>query len=382
MESAPPWHWPRAAYLHIPFCAHHCGYCDFAIAVGQHDLRDAYLDALAQELATLRQPQPMHSRFLGGGTPSELTAAQLDRLGALLDHWLPLTSGAEFSIEANPDSLDAEKIRVLAAHGLTRVSLGAQSFHPAILRQLDRRHEPAVIPRVVELLRSAGLTVALDLIFGVPGQTLADWQADLEQALALEPEHLSTYGLTFEKGTPLWKRWQRSEVQPMDEETELAMYAAGIDRLEAAGFEHYEVSNFARPGQRCRHNLVYWANEAYFGFGMGAARYVAGCREINVRHLQTYLQRVQGGRSPTQQSETLPPRERALETAAIQLRRAEGIVRACFAEQTGSDLDALVGDVLVRHCELGLLADDGAGVRLTRAGKYVADAVVAALFRA
>ena len=217
----------------------------------------------------------------------------------------------EFSIEANPDSLDADKIRVLADHGVTRVSLGAQSFSPAVLRALDRRHCPEETPRAVERVRSRIAQVSVDLIFGAPGQTLAEWRADLTQALTLEPDHISTYGLTYEKGTPLWKQRERGEVQSLDEDTELAMYQTAIDVLEAAGFEHYEISNFARPNRRCRHNETYWANEAYFGFGMGAARYVMRRRELNTRDLKTYMRRVLSGEAATFQSEELEPLERA-----------------------------------------------------------------------
>ena len=372
----PPWLWPRAAYLHVPFCAHHCGYCDFAIAVGQESSVELYLDALAAELATLGTPQPVRTVFLGGGTPTHLSAPQLERLLAAVNRWLPLAAGGEFSVEANPDSLGADKIRVLAEHGVTRVSLGAQSFHANVLAALDRQHRPEETPRAVERVRSRIEQVSLDLIFGAPGQTLAEWRDDLTQALALRPDHLSTYGLTYEKGTPLWKQRERGDVKALDEETELAMYQSAIDVLEVAGFEHYEISNFARPGRRCRHNEVYWANEAYFGFGMGAARYVMGRRELNTRDLTTYIRRSLSGESPTFQSEELEPAERARETMAVQLRRASGIGRAAFQAQTGYALDDVAGEPLRRLVGQGLLADDGERVRLTRQGKYVADTVI------
>jgi oxygen-independent coproporphyrinogen-3 oxidase len=375
----PPWRWPRAAYVHVPFCAHHCGYCDFAIAVGQESRIDAYLDALAAELATLGEPQPVQTVFLGGGTPTYLSAGQLAQLLGTVTRWLPLQDGAEFTIEGNPGTLDAGKVAALADHGVNRVSLGAQSFSPRLLRVLERDHAPDDVPRAVECVRQRIERVSLDLIFGVPGQTLADWDADLSRALALEPDHVSTYGLTYEKGTPLWKQRRRGEVQPLAEEAELALYAHGIDTLEAAGFEHYEISNFARPGCRSRHNQVYWANEAYFGFGMGAARYVNGWREMNTRSLAGYIQRALAGEPTTFQAEELAPEERARETTVVQLRRAEGIQRAAFREQTGYDLDALAGVALGRFVELGLLRDDGESVALTRQGKYVADAVMQGL---
>lgn len=375
-SSLPLWLWPRAAYVHIPFCAHHCGYCDFAIATGQDHLIELYLDALAAELSTLNQPTPVRTVFLGGGTPSHLSATQLERLLAAVRRWLPLQGGGEFSVEANPDSLDAEKMTVLADHGVTRVSLGAQSFHPRLLRVLERKHGPDEVPRAVERVRRRIGQVSLDLIFGVPGQTPGEWREDLARAVALEPDHVSTYGLTYEKGTPLWKQRQRGLVRPLDEEAELDMYAAAIDILEAAGFEHYEISNFARPGRRCRHNETYWANEAYFGFGMGAARYVLGRRELNTRDLHAYIRRTLSGEPATFQSEELEPVERARETMAVQLRRADGIDRAVFRAQTGFDLDSVAGEALVSLREQGLIEDDGRRVRLTRRGKYVADAVI------
>jgi oxygen-independent coproporphyrinogen-3 oxidase len=375
-DRPPAWLWPRAAYIHVPFCAHRCSYCDFAIAVGQDHLIELYLDGLSAELVTLGTPQPVQTIFLGGGTPTYLNAVQLDRLLGEINRWLPVEPGHEFTVEANPGTLDADKVAVLAGHGVTRVSLGAQSFHPHLLQALERDHDPAEVPRAVESVRQRIDQVSLDLIFGVPGQTAGEWQDDLERALALGPDHVSTYGLTYEKGTPLWKRRNRGEVVALDEEQELVLYAQGIDTLEAAGFEHYEISNFARPGCRSRHNQVYWANEAYFGFGMGAARYVNGHRELNTRNLKAYIQGALSGESTTFQSEVLSPEERARETMALQLRRREGINRAAFRAQTGYDLDALTGPVIARHVEQGLLSDEGGSVFLTRRGKYVADALI------
>jgi oxygen-independent coproporphyrinogen-3 oxidase len=219
------------------------------------------------------------------------------------------------------------------------------------------------------------------LIFGVPGQQLEDWLFDLDQALALEPAHLATYGLTYEKGTRLWKQRRQGLVQALDEEVELTLYTRAMDVLQGAGFEHYEISNFARPGCRCRHNEVYWANHAYFGFGQGAARYVDGVRQTTIRDLASYLKRVQAGRPTHFQCEELPPRERALETIAVQLRRAEGIERRSFLVQTEFALDDLVGPTLLRLSGLELIKDEGDSVALTRKGKCVADAVITELMK-
>jgi oxygen-independent coproporphyrinogen-3 oxidase len=372
--TPPPWLSPRTAYVHVPFCAHHCGYCDFAVTVGQDHQIELYLDALAVELATLGTPQPMETMFIGGGTPTHLSPAQLERLLTTLRQWLPVAG--EFSIESTPESITDEKCRVLAAHGVTRVSVGVQSFRPHLLKSLDRLHRIEHIPRAVEAVRKHIPSLSFDLIFAAPGATLADWTADLNDALRYGTDHISTYGLTYEKGTPLWKQRFRGEVNPVTEDDELAMYETAIDFLSADGFEHYEISNFARPGRRCRHNERYWANEAYHGFGVGAARYVGGSREMNVRNTTDYIRKVLSGESPTFQSERLEGRERAVETAVIQLRRTDGVGRARFREQTGVDFDPLFGERLAMLISQGLLADTGPSVRLTRRGKFVADGVI------
>jgi oxygen-independent coproporphyrinogen-3 oxidase len=372
----PPWLFPRAAYIHIPFCAHHCGYCDFAVATGQDHLIELYLDALEAELSTLQEPRQIATLYLGGGTPTYPSPGQLEHLFTTLRRWFVLLPGYEFSVEANPRTLSAEKVAVLARHGVNRVSLGAQSFQTRSLAVLERDHQPAEVIRAVELVKRKIGQVSIDLIFAVPDQTLAGWESDLKQALSLNPEHISTYGLTYEKGTRLWKQRERGEIKSLDEETELLLYSRGIDLLEETGFEHYEISNFARPGMRSRHSQVYWANEAYFGFGMGAARYVNGRRELNTRNLREYIRRSLAGESAVFQSEILEPRERARETMAVQLRRKEGIDRAAFFRQTGFELDGLAEEKITNNVSLGLLEDTGASVHLTRRGKYVADAVI------
>lgn len=382
MNRPPPWLDPRTAYLHIPFCAHHCGYCDFAVSAGQDHLIEHYLDALFQELKTLGEPRPMETLFIGGGTPTYLKANQLQLLLTTINHWLPLPRGSEFSIESTPDSLTSEKVAVLAAHGVTRVSIGVQSFHPELLTALDRQHTLSQIPRAVEIVRRHGLDLSLDLIFAAPGSTVETWKSDLLSALAFTPSHISTYGLTYEKGTPLWKERHRGTVHPVGEDDELAMYETAIDCLTTFGFEHYEISNFARPGFRCRHNERYWANEAYYGFGVGAARYVEGVRELNTRDTRSYIQKVLSGDSPTFQSERLNNKDRAFETIGTQLRRAEGIDRNRFREQTTFDLDLLVGDRLISLMNNGLLADRGSCVCLTRRGFCVADGVIEELMKA
>jgi oxygen-independent coproporphyrinogen-3 oxidase len=378
--ARPPWQWPRAAYVHVPFCAHKCGYCDFASLAGADDLADRYLAALERELSRLGEPQGVDTIFIGGGTPTRLEAPQLRRLLDAVRHWFPLAPGGEFTVEANPGTLDAEKADVLAAGGVNRVSLGAQSFRRESLVVLERNHAPEEVPRALELVRPRFPRWSLDLIFGVPGSTLDDWQADLETALALGPSHLSCYGLVYEKGTALWKQWQAGTVRALDEEAERAMFAHTIDRLAGAGLTQYEISNYARPGHESRHNLVYWANDAYFGVGLGAARYIEGVRSSNTRDLMGYLRRVEAGDDPTGPRETLDPEGRARETAVLMLRRTRlGIDRADYRDRTDHDLDRLVGPALRRSVARGLLDDDARQIRLTREGLFLADSVLADL---
>jgi oxygen-independent coproporphyrinogen-3 oxidase len=324
----------------------------------------------------LEAPQCVKTIFLGGGTPTHLDPRQLERLLELILRWLPLQAGGEFSVEANPDSLTAEKVAVLADHGVNRVSLGAQSFHPHLLAVLERIHSPQEVGRAVERIRARIAAVSLDLIFGVPSQSPAQWRDDLGRALALAPDHISTYGLTFETGTRLWKQRQRGQLVPLAEDIERELYQLAMDILAAAGFEQYEISNFARPGCRSRHNQVYWANEAYFGAGLGAARYVRFRRELNTRDLDSYLRRALAGESVTQQSEELSPQERAGETMAVQLRRCEGIDRPAFEVQTGLSLEVVASAALPSLVEQGFLIDDGRRVFLSHEGKFVADAII------
>jgi oxygen-independent coproporphyrinogen-3 oxidase len=376
------WATPRAAYVHVPFCAHKCGYCDFASLAGVDHLADRYLTALECEMALSLggEPHEVETIFVGGGTPTRLDATQLAVLLAMIRRWFPLAKRGEWTVEANPGTLDQDKAEVLADGGVNRVSLGAQSFQPALLKVLEREHAPEEVARALELVRPLFPHWSFDMIFGVPGATLEMWQSDLAAALALRPAHLSCYGLVYEKGTALWKEWQAGRVRAVDEEVERAMYAHTIDRLETAGLEQYEISNFAVPGEESRHNLVYWANEAYFGVGVGAARYVGGVRSVNTRDLPGYLRRIEAGESATGPAETLAPEARARETAVLMLRRTVlGIDRADFLRRTGFDLDLLAGPTLTRHTAGGLLADDGRRVRFTREGLFLADSVLCEL---
>jgi oxygen-independent coproporphyrinogen-3 oxidase len=366
---------PRAAYIHVPFCRHRCGYCNFTLIAGRDDLVEVYLQAVARELSWLETPREVDTLFIGGGTPTHLSRDQLQQLCATVTRWFLLADGHEFSVEANPLDLTDDKAELLASHGVNRVSLGVQSFSESKLELLERDHRGEQIVAAFGAARRTMRSVSLDLIFGTPGETPENWNSDLQQALALVPDHLSTYGLTFERGTSFWSRLQREEIRPVAEEDERRMYESAIDLLTRAGFEHYEVSNFAKPGHHCRHNEVYWAGETYYAAGPGAARYVEGRREMNHRSTTTYLQRVLADQSPVAEAETLSPEDSARERLVFGLRRLEGVDREGFAAATGFEIDRLVGRSLAEFVRANLLDDTGSRIRLTREGLLVSDSI-------
>jgi oxygen-independent coproporphyrinogen-3 oxidase len=300
---------------------------------------------------------------------------QFRQLAANVLQWHPLAHGYEWTVEANPADIHGALIDTLAGLGVTRLSLGGQSFRTEKLRMLERDHDGDDLRRSFALARRAGMQVSVDLIFAAPGETLDQWSADLSAVLELAPDHVSTYGLTFEEGTAFWNRRGHDELAPVEEDVELEMYALGIDRLTAAGYEHYEVSNFARPGCRSRHNETYWSGAGYYAAGPGASRYLGGVRETNHRGTTTYLKRVLAGESPVAEREQLSPEGRARELLVFGLRRLEGVSRREFAERSGFDVDSLVHGPLQQFVAQGLLADDGDRVRMTREGLFISDSI-------
>jgi oxygen-independent coproporphyrinogen-3 oxidase len=372
---------PRAAYIHVPFCRHRCGYCNFTLVAGRDDLMDRYLEALATELSWLGRARQVDSLFFGGGTPTHLPAEKLDALLTLVFRWFAPAPGCEITVEANPIDITPARIAVLQRHGINRLSLGAQSFDAAKLRVLERDHSALTIRQAIELARPVVRSVSLDLIFAALGETSESWANDLHQALALPVDHVSTYGLTFEQGTRFWSRRRRGELVEIDDETWRTMFATAIERLTGAGFEHYEVSNFARPGHRCRHNEVYWSGDAYYAAGPGAARYVNGWRELNHRSTTTWIARVLAGRSPVAEREHLDAEDRAREHLVFALRRMRGVDVEQFARRTGFEIEALGGTALRRHLEMGTLRYVQGRLQLTRQGLFVSDAIWPDLLR-
>jgi oxygen-independent coproporphyrinogen-3 oxidase len=366
---------PRSAYIHVPFCRHRCGYCDFTLVAGRDDLIESYLAALNRELDSVDSPMELDTLFLGGGTPTHLSTVQLERLFELLCRRFRLAAGAEFSVEANPADVAEERVAVLADAGVNRVSLGVQSFDDSILRTLERDHDAAIVEAAVDRLRRRIDNISLDLIFAVPGQSLPLWKDTLQRAIALRPAHVSSYGLTVEKGTVFWNRRRKGLLPSLPDELEREMYAAAMDELAAAGFEQYEISNYARPGFACRHNEIYWTGKPYVAFGPGAASFVNGVRKTNHRSVTTWIKRLLAGQSPVMEFEQLRPENAARERLVIGLRRIVGVDLSQFATETGFSVDQLAAEPIQRHVAAGLLQRTLTHLRLTREGRFLSDTV-------
>jgi oxygen-independent coproporphyrinogen-3 oxidase len=383
-----------SAYLHVPFCRVRCGYCDFNTYTAS-ELRgarqDAYADTLIQEIALAREVlaergplRPLSTVFFGGGTPTLLPAGDLARMLRAAVDAFGIVDGAEVTVEANPDTVTPAVARELAEAGVTRMSIGMQSAVPHVLAALDRTHRPENVRTAVDAARAAGLAVSVDLIYGAPGESLDDWRASLTTAVDLDPDHISAYALIIEDGTKLARQIRRGEVPAPDDDLQADMYELADAVLADAGFDWYEVSNWARraatgavPGegdQRSRHNMAYWRGTDWWGFGPGAHSHVAGLRWWNVKHPAAYAQRLAMGESPAAGTERPDAEAAQLERILLRSRMAEGL-----------PLDALAGDARTRVA--GLIADGlvdaGAALRgtlvLTRRGRLLADAVVRAL---
>jgi oxygen-independent coproporphyrinogen-3 oxidase len=370
----------QALYVHVPFCVKKCGYCDF-FSLEEWDASgvEGFLEALEAELAALPRPLPLRTVFVGGGTPSVLDASQLRRLLGrvrdLADRW-PVE---ELTVEMNPETVTADRLEALREVGVTRVSMGAQSFHAAHLARLDRVHTAERAREAARAIAAAGFTDRnIDLMFALPGETEEEYWADLDQALELEPTHVSSYALLYEPGTELYRDLAAGRVRPAREETELRMFLGGRERLAERGFDAYEISNHARPGRECRHNVNYWEAGEYYGVGPSAASHVAGVRRTNVRSLKGYVESFRSGRSPVAYRERLDPAARAGEVMMLGLRLAAGASLERVREVSGLEPEEHFGETLRRHLDAGLVERAGGRIRLTAAGLPVADDVMAA----
>lgn len=356
-------------YLHVPFCSVRCGYCDFntytAAELGEGATRASYADTAIVELRRMRQvigPR-VDTVFFGGGTPTQLPAADLVRMLQAIDG---LAADAEVTTEANPDSVTAESLAELRAGGFTRISFGVQSAVPHVLATLDRTHDPSRVPQAVRWAREAGFEqVSVDLIYGTPGESLADWRHSLEQALVLDPDHVSAYALIVEQGTALARRIARGELPAPDDDLAADKYLLADDVLGGAGFDWYELSNWARgPGARCRHNELYWTDGGeWLGIGPGAHSFAGGVRWWNVKHPAAYAQRLAAGQSAEAGREVIDVDTARVERIMLGLRLREGLGLA-----EAGDVDRFVVD--------GLLQVSGGRASLTQRGRLLADHVI------
>jgi oxygen-independent coproporphyrinogen-3 oxidase len=370
------WGRPLRAYVHVPFCASRCGYCDFntytADELGGFGFA-AYIEAVLREIdlaARVSHAVPLSSVFLGGGTPSLLQAGDLRTILNGLRAQIGMAPGAEITMEANPENVTEQTLAAWLDAGVTRLSLGMQSADPAALRLLQRVHTPGAATAAALAAGRAGFEhVSLDLIYGVPGQSTGSWRETVHAAVDAAPDHISAYALGVEPGTALDRQVRRGEVPRPDPDTAAEQYDIADEVLAAHGFAWYEISNWARPGGACGHNLGYWHGDNWWGFGPGAHSHVDGVRWWNVKKPAEYQRRLSSGVSPAAAREVLDEDARRVEAVMLQVRLAEGIDPADFAPGAVADLHGA-----------GLLENaDGARLRLTRKGRMLADAVVRVL---
>jgi oxygen-independent coproporphyrinogen III oxidase len=372
---------PLGLYVHVPFCASTCDFCAFYQTQPTAERVKGFLDDIASEAALVPWDRPVETVFWGGGTPGLLSARDLGRLAELVR---ARCGGAprEWTVELAPGSVTKERLAVLRDAGVTRVSMGVQSFQPALLDALGRQHAPAQIHRAYERVRAAGFpSVNLDLIFALPGQTQAEWAADVREAVALAPDHLSTYCLTFEEDTALWVKLSLGRVK-LDPEHEARLYEATWAQLAAAGYAQYEVSNFARPGHACLHNLHTWQMHEWIGLGPSAAEQHAGWRAANIADLDQWRARVARGERATEDRLALTPAQLAEDAAIFGLRMNAGVDLAAWRARAPEAPWAAVEALAERLAGDGLAVRDGAVVRLTDRGRLLADAIGAEVMEA
>ena len=371
----------RGAYFHVPFCRHKCHYCDFYSFVDTESRELAYVERLEEELQDALEflTVPIETVFVGGGTPTMLGADLLGRMLSSIRRILPISSNAEWSVEANPETVNEAVADALAQSGVRRVSLGAQSFNPKLLKALERDHDPASVERAVGLLRRAGIPqVNLDLIFAIPGSTIADWEADLLRALSIGPDHLSAYGLVYEPNTPLTVKLRKGAVTRLPEDEEAEQYEFVVEKLAKSGYERYEISNWSLPGMACRHNILYWENADWWAFGPSAAAHGNGVRWRNIPRLATWLENRPS--APVEEIECLGADANAGESFMLGLRLMKGMplervemLLSCGenAPRRRRSIETFTRD--------GLLEQVDGHLRLSARGFMIADTVLSAL---
>ena len=365
---------PTSAYVHIPFCTQICYYCDFSKVFIKNQPVDSYLEHLLQEFHSY-DIQKLRTLYIGGGTPTALSASQLEVLLDGLTKNLDLSMLEELTIEANPGDLDADKIAILKNSAVNRVSLGVQTFDDKMLKKIGRSHLEKDIYENIDRLKLAGFdNISIDLIYALPGQTMDQVKDNVAKAIALDIPHMSLYSLILENHTVFMNRMRRGKLPLPKEELEAEMFDYIIAELERAGFEHYEISNFSKQGFESRHNLMYWDNAEYYGIGAGASGYVNGVRYKNHGPIRHYLKAVEEGNARINE-EHLSLREQMEEEMFLGLRKKSGVSKSRFEEKFGTSFEDLYGQVVRDLCHQGLLQVEGQQIRMTKKGLFLGDTV-------
>ena len=372
---------PLGLYIHIPYCIHKCGYCDFNSHPIKQDEMDHYIDALVVEMKHYAKiytnTNIIKTIFLGGGTPTTLNPFQLERILKECVNEFTIASNAEITIEANPATVGIELMKSIRTMGYNRISIGVQSFDKAELKLLDRAHGPKEIHSTVDCARKAGFdNLSLDLMFAVPNQSLSSWENNLNKALEKNPEHLSTYNLTIEQGTAFSKLQSNGKLIMPDDDHQLELYKRTIERLTKKGFHHYEISNFARRGKECKHNITYWENKNTLGLGAGASSYMNGTRFKNINLPAHYIRQVKEKKTAVEHSETLEPRQAMGETIMLGLRLLQGISIHQFEKRFQISFTNLFRNIISSLKEKELVVIEKDYLRLSKKGLFIADSVI------
>ncbi|MFO0856020.1 MAG: radical SAM family heme chaperone HemW [Phycisphaerales bacterium] len=387
--AAPQASLATSLYIHIPFCFHKCHYCDFYSIVDTRDRQEVFTTRLESELRALAPyaTKPLHTIFIGGGTPTLLRPELWHRVLRVLHENYQINADTEFTVEANPETVTLELMQLLRSGGVNRISMGAQSFNKSHLKTLERWHDPDNIPRALEHARSAGIhRLSLDLIYAIPNQTLAEWDADLRRALALNTDHLSCYTLTYEPNTAMTMRLKQGQFQRADEDLEADMFEHTVRTLREHNLDRYEVSNFARPTQQCQHNLAYWRQHNWLAAGPSASAHMNGHRWKNTPRLDDYLTKSTNGFSAITDFEPADERRNLGEYLWTSLRTTEGInlqrVETSIAQLQDSSIQARINKQLERHQSLKNLTTTNTTVQLTDQGFMIADSIAVDLLAA
>lgn len=365
-------------YIHIPFCKTRCAYCDF-YSTTHEAWKQQYVDAVCKELVQRKdylKGETVDTIYMGGGTPSQLSIAQLNALFATIEAHFPLSKHPEITIEVNPDDVSDSYAEGLKQTPVNRISMGIQTFDDATLRILNRRHTEQIARMATMRLREKGFqNISIDLMYGLPGETIEQWENDLQQAIALNVEHISAYHLTYEEGTPLYRRLQAGEVSEVNEELSLTFFNMLIDALTKAGYQHYEISNFCKPGMHSRHNSSYWQGIAYLGCGAAAHSFDGASRQWNIADIKAYIQGIETN-APCYEIEALDNATRYNEYIMTGLRTSHGISFEEVAERFGQSFATTCKKSATPHLECGKLITEEHRIKLSREGIFVSDAII------